>query len=158
MSRFNDALNAMKTAVQTIDPAPQALHRVYVYPDDYPFGLDRLPVCIIHRMTNRSAPVTTRAVGVGSQYWWMAVDFLLREGQLQNDEQVQRVNLLYEPWVEAFDEMLSANWTLGGTVTTVGAFPPNGVFFIPVDAHLGWFKRMWWGIRCQVPILQSWDR
>lgn len=153
MGRYANALSAAKTDLLTVT----ALKQVKVYPADYPFTVNDLPVAIVHRMTNREAPVRTRSVGSGSQTWQMGIDILLIEGPLMNDEQMATADGLYEPWVDTIDALLAGDYTLGGTVTTIGQIG-QGVTFTPMDTHLQWYKKIYWGIRFQVPVLQDWDR
>lgn len=158
-ARIAPALVALKDVLETCEPAgfsrPKA---VYAYPADYrampkPFGA--LPVIVVHRLGGRRRPFGSKAAGLDRHKWLAGIDVLLTPGPLMNDEQVWQADRFFEPWLETVKNVLFQNLTLSGTVDMIGSGSPSGDLFEYIDAHLQWVGATYWGIRFELPILQT---
>lgn len=153
MGRFADALAVMKTNLQTPAFAGAGLKAVYVYPADYPFSITRLPTAVVFRMVNREDPIRTTSVGNEVQQWMMVIDILQQNAPLMNDAQIATADALYEPWLDRMRILLAGDRTLAGTALGIGM--AGNVFVTPINTQLEWYKKTYWGIRFQLPVLQA---
>lgn len=158
-ARIQPALNALKAIMATAAPVgyPPAT-AVYAYPANYnimPKPLGALPVIIVHRLGGRPRSLGAKAAGLDRHNWMAGIDILLAPGPLMNDEQVYAAESFFEPWLEAAKAALFENLTLSGTADMIGSGAPNGDLFQYIDAHLQWVGGVYWGMRLELPILQT---
>jgi hypothetical protein len=159
---INESLTVLKDVVYTIAPTGQpTLTAAYSYPAQQltmpdTIEAEMLPVAIIHRRTNRRTPLGSFAAGKGRHRWTANIDLLLLPGPLVSEEQIRAADALFEPWLVAMYGLLFQNLTLAGTADMIGGGVPGGDFFEYIDTHLQWFSKVYWGIRFELPVKQSW--
>lgn len=158
-ARIVPALAALKAIMATVAPSGVAQPTAaYSYPADYrtmPKPIERLPVVVVHRIGGRKRAFGSKANGLDRHRWLAGIDVLLLPGPLMNDEQIYQADSLLEPWLEAVKDDLFQNIKLNGTVTMIGSGQPNGDLFEYIDCHLQWVGKVYWGIRFELPILQT---
>lgn len=157
--RIKPALEAIKDIMALVGPGPLPMATaVYAYPYDYedmPKPLEDLPNIVIHRLGGRPRSFGAKAAGRDRHNWSAGIDILLLPGPLMNDQQVYQAESLFEPWLEATKAALFENLTLSGTADMIGDGTPNGDLFQYIDAHLQWVGAVYWGIRIELPIIQT---
>lgn len=158
-ARIQPALDALKLIMLAAAPVGvPAASAAYAYPADYasmPKPLNGLPAVVVHRMGARPRAFGAKAAGLDRHNWIAGIDILLLDGPLMNDEQIYQADRLFEPWLEAAKAALFENLTLSGTAAMIGAGSPNGDLFQYIDANIMWVGATYWGIRLELPILQT---
>lgn len=152
MSAETDALNALKTILATLDPAPEpAPTHVWVYPADHAsIKFTKLPVIVVSKIINRPVP-WPRLTGLGGKHDWPAeILVFLSTGPLIDDKQAALAEIKVGPWPPAMAALLFANQKLSNTCRMIGG---TDLFTYRVG-HIHFWKDVYFGIRFELIIQQ----
>lgn len=159
---IDTALASLRDIVLTVSATGQpALTAAYAYPADQAtmpetIEAEMLPLAIVHRRTNRRTALGSLAAGRARHVWMANIDLLLKPGPLVNEEQIRQADALFEPWLVAMYGVLFQNLTLAGTADGAGWAVTQSTMFDYIDTHLQWFQKVFWGIRFELPVKQTW--
>lgn len=159
---INDSLAALRDLIVTVQATGQPPIRAgYAYPAQQAtmpetIDPDDLPLVITHRRTSRRGTVGTLAAGRAKHMWLAHIDLLLAPGPLVNEEQIREADAMFEPWLIAMYGVLFQNLTLTGTADMIGSGVPGGDFLDYIDTHLQWFGKVFWGVRFELMVKQTW--
>lgn len=153
MSTVDDALSGFVAILADIDPDPQpAPVAIWEWPDDYAsLDYSTFPFIIVAQVVNRQFSWQPAAQGVGYHSWLAEIMVFLAPGLLTRMEADSVAEIKHEPWLLAMATVLFNNQGVNGTALNIGA---GDQLFTYRIGHLGWDKKLFWGIRFEVPIRQ----
>lgn len=155
MSTVSLALAGLKTALQSIDPAPQpAPNAVYLWPDDYDImDTATFPFIIVAQVVNRWLTFGDETHGTRFHPWLAEINICLANGPLTKFEIAQQAESKQVPWLLALATTLSANRSLGATAVAIGS---GDQLFRYRIGHIGWDKgKVFWGVRAEIQVYQQ---
>jgi len=154
-----DALDALKTLAFAIDPAPydKAL-AAFAYPKNYAdinVADPDLPMIIVGK--DRVDGTILKYTFKASIHRWVAiVEVLMCPSARMNDELYAKQEVESWGWVEKMEEVLRADPTITGTVDTIGHSQEGApdVRIAYEYGELGLFKRDFYGLHMEIPVIQ----
>ena len=153
MSTVVAAIAALKTALADIDPSPQPVPAaIYEWELDYAtMDYTTFPFIIVAEVVNRDFVWQPASHGVGYHRWEAEILTCLTTGPLTRAEAAASAETKHKPWLLALAKVLFGNQGLGGAVLNIGA--GQNLFTYRVG-NQGWDGKIFWGVRCIVPVRQ----
>jgi len=155
----DNVLDQLKTLSLTLSPEGQPVPvAAYIYPDDIlTMDLSSLPIVLVSEVVNETNTWYYGQQGCHFYRNWQAeLYLLLSEGQIQSNTQAAIAEPLHRAWTAALAVMLKDNPTLNDAVIQIGDYGISGnqnqVLFQESVHHLAVNTRIFWGIRCVIPV------
>lgn len=157
MSRATEALNALKTILADIDPAPQPTPvGIWIYPDDYAsISTASFPFIVLSESIKQPANWSATNHRITSREWVIEIMVFLAQGPIEYpNAAAAAAELKTQPWADAIYQTLKDNRTLNGTVSKLGGLQDN---FIMSDRamHSQWNQQVYWSLVVEVSVTQE---
>lgn len=154
MGTIIEAIAGFKIILADIDPSPQPVpENIYGWELDYEsMDYTTFPFLIVAEVVNEEFSFTPQAQGVGYHMWDAEILTCLAPGPLTRTEAQADAETKHKPWIDALAEIFFNNQGVNGTALNIG--DTRGLFVYRVG-NLGWDNKIFWGIRCVVPVRQE---